>query len=83
MDKLLTRPAFFLLRKIEKSNFELREEKFIRRLEITDLRGQMDGISRVGHELKEVNKRPHGFISCLEMLSTAQLNEGSRLTTTV
>lgn len=81
MDKLLTRPFFF--RKIEKSNSELREEKFIRRLEITDLHGQMDGISRVEHELKEVNKRPHGFILCLEMPSTAQLNEGSRLTTTM
>eukprot|EP00105_Crassostrea_gigas_P000740 XP_011412662.1 PREDICTED: uncharacterized protein LOC105317650 [Crassostrea gigas] len=52
--------------KIEKLNSELREEKFIRRLELTDLRRQMDGIRRVNRELKEVNERPHGFISCIE-----------------
>lgn len=82
MDKLLTRPFFFSER-LRSQIPKLREEKFIRRLEITDLHGQMDGISRVEHELKEVNKRPHGFILCLEMPSTAQLNEGSRLTTTM
>lgn len=57
---------FFFFRKIEKLNSELREEKFIRRLELTDLRRQMDGIRRVNRELKEVNDRPHGFISCIE-----------------
>lgn len=58
--------SIFFFRKIEKSNSELREEKFIRRLEITDLCRQMDGIRRVNRELKEVNERPHGFISCIE-----------------
>lgn len=66
MDRLLTHLVLFLFRKIEKLNSELREEKFIRRLELTDLRRQMDGIRRVNRELKEVNERPHGFISCIE-----------------
>lgn len=67
---------------IEKSNSEL-WGNFIRGLEMADLRGHMDGVKRVNRDLKEVNERPHGFISCLGMLSTAQLNEGSRLTTTM